>query len=62
MHAYFSALSSKLDKRKSLYLDITDSINGLWAKLTYNWILDKEKLKPDKLFERASEGGAIRRQ
>lgn len=35
---------------------IIKSIQGLGAKITYNWVLDKEKLQPKELFERAIEG------
>jgi len=56
LHVYFSASSSKLNERRPLYLEIIDSISSFGAKLTYNWLLDKEKLKPDEIFEKASEG------
>lgn len=56
LHVYFSASSSKLAERKPLYEKIIKSIKSLGAKLTYDWLSDKEKLKPDKIFERASEG------
>jgi len=56
LHVYFSASSSELEERKPLYLEIIDSINVLGTKLTYNWLLDKERLKPEEIFEKASEG------
>jgi len=56
LHVYFSASSSKLTERKPLYEKIIKSIKGLGAKLTYDWLSDKEKLKPDEIFEKASEG------
>jgi len=56
LHVYFSASSSKLVERKPLYEKIIRSIKDLGARLTYDWLSDKEKLKPDEIFERASEG------
>lgn len=56
LHIYFSASSSKLEERKPLYLEILNTIGSLGAKITYNWLLDREKLRPEEIFEKASEG------
>lgn len=55
LNVYFSASSSELESRKDLYMSILESIKSLGAELTYNWLNDKEKLKPSKIFEKASE-------
>lgn len=55
LNVYFSASSSDLNSRKKLYISILDSIKLFGARLTYDWLNDKEKLKPSEIYEKASE-------
>lgn len=56
LNVFFSASSSKLKKRSELYSRIIRTIYDLHARLTYDWLSDSKRLKPDIIYSKSIRG------